>query len=101
MTAAVQIVSAEEMPETAAPGQFEGPGKAALNAALNEAGTSGCITAASEGDLGAGSSEQPSEGISWAIIQPGVLEDFVRAERVEDEIWQAQLDLGEVTDTDL
>ena len=67
---------------------------------LGEAGTSCRITTASEGGLGAGPSEQPSEGISWAIVQPGVPVDFVRAEREEDEIWQAQLDLGSEMDDD-
>ena len=32
--------------------------------------------------------------MSCAIVQPGVPEEFVRAEREEDEVWQAQLDLG-------
>ena len=90
-----------ETPEMAVPERFEDPGEVVSNTALGEAGTSGRITAASEGSLGAGPSEQPSEGISWPIVQLGVPEDFVRAERVEDKIWQAQLDLGEVMDTDL
>ena len=85
----------------AEPKQFEAPGGVASNAALDEASTSGRITAASEGGLGAGPPEQPSEGITWAIVQPGVPENFVRAEREEDEIWQAQLDLGDVMDADI
>jgi len=32
--------------------------------------------------------------VSWALVQPGVPEDFVCAEREEDEVWQAQLDIG-------
>ena len=100
-TAATQMVPVKETLEMAVPERFEDPREVTSNTALGEAGTSGRITAASEGSLGAGPSEQPSDGISWAIVQPGVPEDFVRAERIEDEIWQVQLDLGEVTDTDL
>jgi hypothetical protein len=50
--------------------------------------------AISEGGLGAGPSQQQSEGVSWAIVQPGVPEDFVRAEQEEDKVLQAQLDIG-------
>ena len=83
------------------PERFEGPGEVASNVTLGKVGTSGRITAASQGGLWAESSEQSSEGISWAIVQPEVLEYFVRAEREEDEIWQAQLDLGNKMDTDI
>jgi hypothetical protein len=100
-TAAEQMLPTEETPEMVAPERFESPGEVASNAALGKVGTSGRITAASEGGLGAGPSEQPSEGISWAIVQPRVPEDFVRAEREEDEIWLAQLDLGDEMDTDI
>ena len=68
---------------------------------LGEAGTSSRVTTASEGGLWAGPSKQPSEGISWAIVHPGVPEDFVRAEHEEDEIWQAQHDHGDEMDTDI
>ena len=95
------MVLAEGMPERAAPEQFESSGEVASNATLGEVSSSGRITAASKGGLGARPFEQPSEGISWAIVQPEVLEYFVCAEREEDEIWQAQLDLGNKMDTNI
>jgi hypothetical protein len=100
-TVVEKMVRAEGTPERAAPERFESSGEVALNATLGEVSSSGRITAASEGGLEAGLSEQLSEGISWAIVQPGVLEDFVRAKRKEDEIWQVQLDLGNKMDTDI
>ena len=57
MMAAEQMVPVEETPEMAALERFEGSGEVASNTALGEAGTSGRIAAASEGDLGARSSE--------------------------------------------
>ena len=39
--------------------------------------------------------------MSWAIVQPKVPEDVIRAERDEDEVWQAQLDIGGQIDTGL
>jgi len=39
--------------------------------------------------------------VSCAIVQPGVPEDFVRAEQEEDEVWQAQLDIGGQIDAGL
>jgi hypothetical protein len=89
------------VPETAAPERFEDPGEVTSNVAFSEAGTSGGIAAGSEGGLGTEPSEQPSERISWAIIQPRVPEDFVRTEREEDEIWQVQLNLGDEMDVDI
>ena len=85
----------------AVPERFEGPGEVASNVTLGKVGTSGRITAASEGGLWAESSEQPSEGISWAIVQPGVPVDFVRVEHEEDEIWQEQLNLGGKMEDDI
>jgi hypothetical protein len=82
-----QMVPAEEMPEMAAPERLEVSGVVASNAALDESGTSGRIAAASEGDLRARSSEQPDEGMNWAIVQHGVPADFVRTEHKEEEIW--------------
>ena len=83
------------------PERLEDLAEIALNAMISEASTSCHVAAASEGGLGAGLSGQPIEGISWMIVQPGVPEDFLRTEHEEDEIWQVQLDLGEVMDTDL
>ena len=83
------------------PERLEDPAEIALNAIIGEASTSYRVAAASEGGLGAGPSGQPIEGISWTIVQPGVPEDFLRNEREEDEIWQAQLDLSDEMDTDI
>ena len=52
-------------------------------------------------DLGAGPSGPPDGGASWAVVQRGVPEDFVRAEHEEEEIWQEQLDLGGAINADL
>jgi len=56
------------------------------------------MAAAPEGDLGAGPS---GVGVSWAVVQRGVPEDFVRVEHDEDEIWREQLELGAAIDGDL
>ena len=100
-TTAERMIPTEETPEFAVPERFEGSGEAASNTVLGEVGASGRIATASEGDLGAGPSRQPIEGISWTIVQPGVPEDFLLTEREEDEIWQAQLDLGNAMDVDI
>jgi len=76
----------------------EGPGVVASSSVLDEAGFRGQMATAPEGDAGAGPS---GEGVSWAVIQRGVPEDFVRYEHYEDEIWRGQLELGTVIDADL
>jgi len=43
----------------------------------------------------------PIEGVSWAVVQRGILDEFILSEHEEDEIWQEQLDLGSATDADL
>jgi len=68
--------------------RLEGSYVIASNTVLGEADASGYTAAVSEGGLGAGPSGPPSEGASWAVIQRGIPEDFVRAERMEEEIWQ-------------
>jgi len=66
----------------------EGSGTIASIYVLGEAGASGLMAAAPDVGLGAGPS---GEGMSWAVVQRGVSEDFVRAECDEDKIWQEQL----------
>ena len=88
-------------PVVIAPERPKGSGVVASSTALGEAGPSGHFATTSGGSLGAGPSGPPSEGASWAVIQRGIPEDFVRAERMEEEIWQEQLDLGGAIDTDL
>ena len=91
---AAQMAPAEEALEAEVPERVEGLGEVASNTAFGEVGWSADLATASEGGLGAGTSQLPGEGVSWAIVQPGVSEKFVHAEREEDEVWQAQLDLG-------
>ena len=85
----------------AVPPRLEGSCVVASSTALGEAGASGQIAVGSGGDLGVCLSGPPGGGASWAVMQRGVPEDFVRAEHEEEEIWQEQLDLGGAIDTDL
>ena len=54
---------------------------------LGEASVSGQVTAAPGGGLGAISSGPPVEGVSRAVVQRGVPEEFIRTEHEEEEIW--------------
>jgi hypothetical protein len=75
------------------PERVEGLGEDASNAVFGEVSPGTDIAATSEGGLGAGPPQQPSEG-ELTIVQFGVPDYFIRAEREEDEVWQAQLDIG-------
>ena len=90
-----------EVPEAAVPEWSEGSSVVASSTALDEAGASGQMAAASGGGLGAGPSGLSGEGVSWAVVQRGVPEDFVRAKHEEEEIWQEQLELGGTINADL
>jgi len=95
------VVPSVVAPEMVVPEWAEGSGMIAPNTALGEASTSGPVAAAPVGDLGAGPSGPPSEGVSWAVVQRGVPEDFLRTEPEKEDIWQEQLGLGVKIDTDL
>ena len=78
-----------EISEIMAPEWFEDPGEVALNAVFGAVSPFADIATTSEGGLGAGPSEWPSDRVRWVLVQLGVPEEFVRAEREEDEIWDA------------
>jgi hypothetical protein len=83
----VEPVAPVVEPVVMAPERPEGSGMVASSTALGEDGTSGRTAAVSEGNLRAGSSGPPVGGASWAVVQRGVPEDFICAEREEEEIW--------------
>ena len=85
---------AEEVPEMGASRWLEDLREIASNAAPDTVGTIADIASTSEGCLGAGPSD-------WAIIQPEVTSDFVRTKREEDDVWQAQLDVGAQIEADI
>jgi len=93
-TAPVNEVPVVETPEMTAPGWLEDLREVAPNVASGADGPFANIASTSEGGLGAGPSEGSSQGANWAIIQPEVPSDFVRAEREEDDAWQAQLNVS-------
>ena len=83
-----------EMTEMRAPVWLEDLREVAPNATPSADGPFADITSTSEGGLGDGPSEGSGQGANWAIIQPEVPSDFVRAEREEDDAWQAQLNVS-------
>jgi len=85
----------------AVPPRPEGSCVVASSTALGEAGANGQIAAGSAGNLGVGPSRLPDGGASWAVMQRGIPEDFVRAEHEEEEIWQERLNLGGAIKADL
>ncbi|XP_039787062.1 uncharacterized protein LOC120653369 [Panicum virgatum] len=95
-TAPVNEVPALEMPvvemtEMRAPVWLEDLREVAPNAAPGADGPFADIASTSEGGLGDGPSEGSGQGANWAIIQPEVPSDFVRAEREEDALGRHSL----------
>ena len=65
------------------------------NAAASAAARMAELVSASEGVLGAGTSEGPPVGVEWAMVQHGVPSDFDLKEREEEEeVWKAQYEVG-------
>ena len=60
-----------------------------LAAAASAAAWIAEFISASEAILGAGTSEGPSHGANWAVVQSSVPSDFAHAEREEGDAWRA------------
>jgi hypothetical protein len=80
--------------ETSSDEEFGDSAEIDPNATASAAARIAEFISASEGVLGAGTSEGPPVGVEWAMVQHRVPSDFDRNEREEEEVWKALYGVG-------